>query len=225
MNDETGPPSNEPLPVVAPPALEEPREEQDIWGVLLAAGTSSRFGSRNKLLEDVDGEPMVRRVAETLLATRLTSVVIVVGHDAVRVRSCLSDLNVHATENDAYEQGQSTSVREGVKYIAENGADAILIALGDMPYLSPQTVDAIIAAYEDGAGSALAAAYKGKRGNPVLFDARHFDALTSVKGDTGGRHILLESGDGVLVETGDPGVHRDIDKPDDWYGANVDNEL
>lgn len=225
MNDETGPPGEESLPVVSPPAPEESREERNVWGVLLAAGMSSRFGDLNKLLEDVDGEPMVRCAAETLLATRLTGVVVVVGYDAANVRSCLSDLNVHITGNDAYERGQSTSVREGVRYSAENGADAVLIALGDMPYLSPQTVDAVIAAYEDEAGSALAAAYEGQRGNPVLFDARHFDALTSVTGDTGGRHILLESGDGALVETGDPGVHRDIDEPDDWDGNDVDDQL
>jgi hypothetical protein len=64
-------------------------------------------------------------------------------------------------------------------------------------------------------GDPLVAAVDGKRGNPVCFGARWFDDLRSVDGDVGGRHLLREASTTALVETGDPGVRRDIDRPGD----------
>ena len=93
-----------------------------------------------------------------------------------------------------------------------------MFALGDMPDVVPSSVDALIDAYGAGAGDALAAAHEGERGNPVLFDARHFDDLADVDGDVGGREILLDGDASALVETGDPGVVRDVDVPGDLDG-------
>jgi molybdenum cofactor cytidylyltransferase len=183
-----------------------------VVGVLLAAGTSSRFGDRNKLLAEVDGTPVVRRAAETLIDSRVDAVTVVVGHEADRVRAALSGLDVTIVGNPDYRAGQSTSVRAGVEAVRDR-ADAAVFALGDMPFVAPAAVDALVEAYLAGAGDALAVACDGERGNPALFDARHFDRLAGVRGDTGGRAILRE--EGVLVETGDPGVRRDVDTPED----------
>lgn len=84
-----------------------------------------------------------------------------------------------------------------------------------MPFVSPASVEALIRAYEAGYGTGLAAAVDGQRGNPVLFDAQHFDSLTTLNEDIGGRYVLFEEADTVLVETGDLGVRRDIDRPSD----------
>ncbi|WP_299265747.1 nucleotidyltransferase family protein [Halorientalis sp.] len=202
--------SDDRLPVLSPPA--ERTDETTVRGVVLAAGLSSRFGEQNKLLESVDGRPVVWQATEPLLAVGLATTVIL-GHEADRVREALANLDVAFRTNEAYEDGQSTSVREGVRAAAE--ADAVLVALGDMPGVSPVTVRALVATYEQTGRSALAAAHEGTRGNPVLFDRRHFEALTDRTGDVGGRAVLLGAGDGALVETGDPGVLRDVDKPGD----------
>jgi molybdenum cofactor cytidylyltransferase len=200
------------LPVVTPPATGT--GEAAVQGVVLAAGTSSRFGEANKLLASVDGEPVVRRAVDALLAAGLPTTV-VLGHEADRVREALAGLEVGFRPNDGYGAGQSTSVREGVHAAADAGADAVLVALGDMPEVSPATVRALVATHERTGRSALAAAHEGTRGNPVLFDRRHFDALTDRTGDVGGRAVLLGAGDGALVETGDPGVLHDVDEPAD----------
>lgn len=212
------------LPVVEPPEEEageketsadaDPALEQGptVAGVLLAAGTSSRFGERNKLLAGVEGEPVVRRAAEALLASGVDSVAVVLGHEADRVQEALADLPVEFVENPDYREGQATSVRAGVEAVRER-ADAALFALGDMPFVDPESMDALLAAYRADRGDALAAACDGERGNPVLFDARFFGDLADVRGDTGGRAILLS--EGALVETGDPGVRRDVDEPAD----------
>lgn len=208
------------LPVRDPPAFPDGATESVVCGALLAGGTSSRFGDRNKLLADVDGEPMVRRAAETLLAAELDGVVAVVGYEADRVRAALDGLDVAVRVNDAYGAGQSTSVRTALDAARECDADAILVALGDMPFVSTEAVTALRATYETGSYTALAAACDGERGNPVLFGSTHFDALASVTGDEGGRQILLEADDAALVETVDPGVRRDVDEPADWPGSD-----
>ncbi|MCU4926879.1 nucleotidyltransferase family protein [Halobacteria archaeon AArc-dxtr1] len=217
MTEPSEPADSSALPVVEPPESAVAGGSDTtptVAAVLLAAGTSSRYGERNKLLATHDGAPLVRRAARTLLDARVESVTVVVGHEADHVRDALADLDVEIVHNDAYETGQASSVRVGVRAV-RNRADAVLIALGDMPFVSPATVDALVASYEAGTGDALAAAHDGARGNPVLFDARFFDDLTAVDGDIGGRELLLESEAGALVAVDDPGVRRDIDTPAD----------
>lgn len=203
------------LPVVDPSALGPRTREGPVVGVLLAAGESERFGSGNKLLAEVDGEPVVRRAARTLLESAVERPTVVVGHEADRVRAVLEDLPVETVENPDHATGQATSVRVGVEVARAAGAAAVCFALGDMPWVRPASVDALVAAYRAGAGDALAAAVDGVRGNPVVFDARYFDALADASGDAGGRDLLLASEAAALVETGDPGVRRDVDEPGD----------
>lgn len=193
----------------------EDERDGSIVGVVLAAGTSSRFGGANKLLVDLDGRPLVRHAAVTLLRSRVNRVLVVLGHEADRVREALDGLDVEVVTNADYETGQATSVRIGVRGARERGAQAVVIALGDMPRVGPDTVDVLLEAYSAGVGDALAAAYEGRRGNPVLFDQRYFDTLCGVSGDVGGRRILLESDDARLVETGDRGILRDVDTKTD----------
>lgn len=201
------------LPVLAPTDTPTPDGDGAV-GVVLAAGASRRFGDRNKLCEPVGGVPMVRRVAETLLAASLEAVAVVVG-DAAAVRETVADLDVAVVETDAHAAGQSRSVRRGVAWATARGADAALIALGDMPYVDSASVDALVAVHEHDGASALAAAHEGQRGNPVLFAAAHFDALSALEGDRGGREVFLGADDAALVETGDPGVRQDVDVPED----------
>ncbi|MFB6107735.1 MAG: NTP transferase domain-containing protein [Haloplanus sp.] len=203
------------LPVRSPPFAAADEGSDPVAGVLLAAGTSSRFGDANKLLADVAGDPVVRRAARTLIESRVDPVVVVVGHEADRVRAALSGLDVTVVANPDYADGQATSVRAGIRAVSEAGADAAVVALGDMPFVRPRSVELLVAAYRADAGDPLAAAYRGERGNPVLFGARHFDALRAVDGDVGGRRLVRESGGSALVETDDPGVRRDVDEPTD----------
>ncbi|WP_436347851.1 nucleotidyltransferase family protein [Natronorubrum sp. FCH18a] len=196
-----------------------------VAGLLLAAGTSSRFGSRNKLLAAHDGEPIVRRAARTLVRSRVDPVVVVLGHEAERVRSALDGLPVETVVNESYDTGQASSLRAGIRAIRERDGecDAVVVALGDMPFVDPTTVETLVDAYASRAGDAIAPVSDGVRGNPVLFDRRFFAPLTAVDGDIGGREILLESDASVLVSVADPGVRRDVDVPDD-IDASADSE-
>jgi len=205
------------LPVVDPPdAGVDPTREKPVAGVLLAAGTSSRFGERNKLLATLNGEPLVRHAARTLAEAAVDPLVVVVGAGGDRVAAALDGLGFSVVDNPNYAEGQATSVRAGVRTVRDvSDVAGAVFALGDMPLVASTSVDALVAAYRAGEATALAAAYDGERGNPVLFDSRHFGVLADVDGDVGGRDILLSSGESVLVETGDPGVRLDVDTPTD----------
>jgi molybdenum cofactor cytidylyltransferase len=215
------------LPVVDPPDADpDTRDGGDGTGegdrrprvaaVLLAAGTGSRFEGGNKLLADVDGEAVVVRAARALLAAGLPTVA-VLGHEADRVGAALTGVDhggrLALAGNPDYRSGQASSVRAGLRAVRD--VDAAAFALGDMPRVRPDSVRALVRAYRDGAGDALAAAHRSRRGNPVLFDRRHFPALAAVEGDRGGREVLLSGDRSALVETGDPGVVRDVDTVED----------
>ncbi|WP_049902146.1 nucleotidyltransferase family protein [Halococcus agarilyticus] len=182
--------------------------------IVLAAGTSSRFGDENKLLAGIEGGALVRRAVASALAT-VDEVVVVVGHEASAVREALSGLDVGFVTNEDYERGQSTSVRAGVTAARERDWDAAVFALGDMPHVDPDSIERLLKAYAADHGSILAASYDRKRGNPTLFDATHFDALAAIEGDTGGRELIVGSDDAALVATDDPGTVRDVDRRDD----------
>lgn len=204
------------LPVIDPEAFysDDADLDRSVAGAVLAAGESRRFGDRNKLLAEVGGESIVRHAVETLVAAPVDPVTVVVGHEAQRVAAAVDDLPVTIAVAGDHDRGHSAAVRTAVDSVPDD-ADALAIALGDTPAVAPATVAALVRAYEAGAGSALAAACDGRRGNPVLFDRRHFDALAAVEGDRGGRGVLLGADDAALVETGDPGVLADVDRPGD----------
>jgi len=184
-----------------------------VGAVLLAAGRSARFGEANKLLATVEDVPIVRRAARTLTESSVSGPVAVLGHEADAVRDALAGLPVESRHNEDYAAGQSTSVAAGVAVARERSWDAVLFALGDMPWVSPGTVETLVSAYASGSETVLAPAYEGTRGNPVVFDAGHFEALAAVSGDRGGRDLIERSG--TLVPVDDPGVCRDVDRPGD----------
>lgn len=209
--------TREELPTVAPEEFRKTgeRTEKAVWGVLLAAGQSNRYGEENKLLADLDGMPLIHHAATTLLESSLQGVTVVVGHECDRLREAVDDFSIEIRENPSYDLGQSTSVCEGVRAAQANGADGVLIALGDMPAVTVDSINLLIEAYEYGVSDVLAAACEGARGNPVLFDERFFDQLLAIDGDIGGRDLLTKNYGARTIETGDPGVLSDIDRPTD----------
>lgn len=169
--------------------------------IVLAAGRSSRMGS-NKLVADVGGTPMVRRVVEAALGSRAKPVIVVTGHDETRVRAAIDGLDVTIARNVDYADGLSTSLKAGLAALPPT-ADAALVLLGDMPLVRAADCDAVLAGLaEDGVLIALATS-GGRRGNPVAWSRRLFPELMATDGDAGGRALLSRYADQVAeVEIG-----------------------
>lgn len=136
--------------------------------VLLAAGLSSRMGSRNKLLIEFDGEPLVRRLARVYLAAG-GRVHVVTGHEAEQVRAALGGLPLTFINNPRYAEGQATSVHAGLQAVVGD-CDAVLVALADQAGLTADDIRALLAAFAAGDRSRALIPYThGQRGNPVVF--------------------------------------------------------
>lgn len=89
-------------------------EGTTVAAIVLAAGRSSRMAPRNKLVEWIDGEAMVRRVAKLALGCGAAPVIVVTGHEAARVEDALRGLDVQLVHNPSYSDGLSTSLRAGL---------------------------------------------------------------------------------------------------------------
>jgi molybdenum cofactor cytidylyltransferase len=200
------------LPIVSPPDCQQSPSSVTIAGIVLAAGTSSRFGDENKLLADINGTTVLSQSVQALIDSKVDIIYVVTGNEHHRVKDAIGHLDVQISTNEEYEQGQATSIRTGIRAVRQHASvDAVLISLGDMPFVTSSTINRLIATYQLGVAGITVAGYQGHRGNPVLFDTSYLESLASICGDTGARHFILESNDAVLVETEDPGVVRDID--------------
>lgn len=185
--------------------------------ILLAAGRSTRMGERNKLLEPIGEQPMIRHVAAAIRQARIRRLVVVTGYQADRIRQALTGLDCIFADNPDYRTGMGSSVAAGAgaAFDASDPPDAAIVCLGDMPDIAPATLDALIRNYDPAAGrTVVAAASGGVRGHPVLWDRRFADDLASLTGDAGARAILREhAGQIVTVEMDDDAVLRDLDTP------------
>ncbi|HSE76418.1 MAG TPA: molybdopterin-binding/glycosyltransferase family 2 protein [Alphaproteobacteria bacterium] len=198
-----------PEPTVAPPRA--PR----IAAVILAAGRSTRMGAANKLLAEVDGQPMIDHAVDAALASQARPVVVVAGHDAAKVRAAIGLREAAVVENPDHAQGLSTSVRAGIAALPAE-IDGALFMLADMPRVGAAHIDRLIAAFNPVEGRAICVpTHKSKRGNPVLWAARFFPEMRTIEGDMGARRILAEHAEQVCeVEMPDDAILLDIDTPE-----------
>jgi molybdenum cofactor cytidylyltransferase len=162
-------------------------------------------------------ETMLERSLSALCASRVDEIVVVLGHGFERILEAVdfSHPGVRVVLNRHYRQGLSSSIRAGMSRISPS-AGAVLIALGDQPFVSPDVIDSLLERMNSGSHGIVVPVYRGRRGNPVLMSRKYFRLLNSLRGDEGGRSILAEHPDDVLrVEVGSSGVLRDFDTPED----------
>ncbi|MEP9353138.1 molybdopterin-binding/glycosyltransferase family 2 protein [Xanthobacter sp. KR7-65] len=197
------------------PRAETEAPEDGFAAVILAAGRSSRMGKGiNKLLAEVGGRPVIRRVAEAALQSAARPVIVVTGHEAARVAAALEGLEVTLVHNAAYASGMASSLRKGIGAVPETAAGA-LVVLGDMPLVAPQLLDRLMAAHAPEAGRLIAVPVDGgQRGHPVLWSRRYFADLSALEGDVGARHVLAANADVVAEVAADgDGAFLDVDTP------------
>jgi molybdenum cofactor cytidylyltransferase len=186
-----------------------------VAAIILAAGRSSRMGSANKLMAELDGKPLVAHAADAALGSRVERVVVVTGHEAERVRQALGRRKLEVVHNPDYASGIASSLAAGLAALKDSAVDGVLVLLGDMPRIAPTQLDRLISAFNPLEGRAICVpTFNGKRGNPVLWGKRFFDAMTHLKGDVGARHLIAENGDLVAeVAMPDDAVLTDVDTP------------
>jgi molybdenum cofactor cytidylyltransferase len=181
------------------------------------------MGEVNKLELLVDGMPLLRRTAEMLLASNLKKVVVVLGHEAEKMRAILKGLPLNFVENDAYRDGQMTSVYKGLFSLSEV-CDGVMICLSDQPLLKTEDVNVLIEAFgKRSYGSILVPAFKGKRGNPIIFDYLHRQEILNGERNLGCKKLIEKNPEEVNVfEMNNDNVVFDLDTPKQ-YSAYTEN--
>jgi molybdenum cofactor cytidylyltransferase len=190
--------------------------EPRIAALILAAGASRRMGAQNKLLVDVDGKPMVRRVAETVAAAKqVASLTVITGFEEDQVKEALSGLDVTFVHNADYADGLSTSVKTGLAALSGD-ADGFMVCLGDMPLISTDILDQLIKAFDPVEGRSICVPVHGrKRGNPVIWSNEFKAEMAGLSGDVGARYLLEEHADRVFeVPIEEDSVLFDVDTPE-----------
>jgi molybdenum cofactor cytidylyltransferase len=193
---------------------EAPRAPR-VAALVLAAGRSTRMGPVNKLLADLEGRPMVVRVADAARASQAAPVIVVTGHERDRVEATLAGLDVTLVNNPDYAAGLSTSLHRGLAALPE-ATDGVVVCLGDMPRITAAVIDRLIAAFDPLEGRAICLpTWQGKRGNPVLFARRYFAEMQTISGDVGAKALIGEYPEAVCeVAMADDAVLSDVDTPE-----------
>jgi len=181
-------------------------------GILLAAGSGSRFGGGKLLHRLRDGTP-IGVVALRNLKKALPDVIAVtrVGDD--ELSKLLESEGIVVTLCQDAHLGMARSLACAIR--ASMNARAWVIALGDMPFVAPATISAVAGQVAQ-SGRIVVPAYRGERGHPVGFGSRYRAELLGLEGDEGARSVVKRHAHDVeIIDCEDPGIVRDIDMPGD----------
>ncbi len=190
-----------------------------ISAIILAAGQSKRMGRTKQLLRFED-KTLVGHVVDNVLASRVAETIVVIGHEASAVQAVLKNSPVKLVLNENYREGMSTSIRAAMEQVSP-AAQGVLIVLGDQPGVTGEVIDHVISSFNEGKGSIIVPVYKGRRGNPVLFDIKYRSELMKLSGDVGAREVMAAHPDSVYeAKAGSEGILEDIDTEQDYkrYG-------
>ncbi|HQS12199.1 MAG TPA: nucleotidyltransferase family protein [Sphingorhabdus sp.] len=180
--------------------------------VLLAAGNARRFGS-DKLMADFEGRPLGARAGNELASIAAAAHFAVCQPEA-HIAAYYKRLGFDIVDNPNPGIGLSGSLHLAVEAALRTDAQALLIALADMPFVQAAHVEALIAACTD----TVVASFDGHQPMPpAIFPRGHWPDLLATAGDAGARHILA----GAEKLTAPAGTLCDIDTADDLAASKV----
>ncbi|MBI3047136.1 MAG: nucleotidyltransferase family protein [Acidobacteria bacterium] len=192
-----------------------------VVAIILAAGESTRMGRPKALLPDPDGRPFVARLARTFAEAGVRDLVVVTGRDHAPVADALASdrlpVRPVVVNNPDPSRGQLSSLWAGLDAASAPTVDAVLVALVDVPMVSPSTIRAIIDAWERSRAPIVRPAIGDRHGHPVLFDRAVFDELRRAPFAEGAKAVVRAHADRVVnVPVDDEGCLVDVDTPADY---------
>ena len=189
---------------------------ENVSVVILAAGLSRRMGDVNKLLLPYRGRTLIRHTVTLYEALGVGQIIVVVGFQQDKVRAALQGVNADIVANEAYQQGQITSIRRGFKAIRSK-TETVLVALGDLPLLTAEEIQFVLSAYLKQSSKSIAIPhFQGQRGHPIVISATQARAVDEEGVVLGCRKLIDKFPDKVLkLEMPTSGIVEDLDSPAD----------
>ncbi len=186
--------------------------------VVLAAGSSTRMGD-NKLFLKIKDQTVLDLSLKNVLKSRVNEVILVTRPGTIflpQTQELLNDPRVKIVTNKNYLKGIASSLKTGIA-ASYPGTQGIIFTLADQPFIPPEVYDLLIKKYAADLSMLTFPLFKGRRGNPVLFDRRAWPQLMLLEGDKGGRQVFssIPEKEKSSVDTPFPGILIDIDTPED----------
>lgn len=171
---------------------------------------------RDKLLETIDGVPLLRRQTEVAVASGFPVMVAlpVTGprHETLEGVPVTIITVRHAAE------GMGATLRTAALFAARHAPDRpMMVLLPDVPGIGPFDIKAVVTRFEAEGGDTVTRATDttGRPGTPLVVPARLLGRFTALKGDDGGRSALDGEEIALVPLSGDRAT-RDLDTPEDW---------
>lgn len=179
--------------------------------ILMASGAGSRFGG-NKLFADAGGRPLVDRAMDAYPPSLFCRAVVVSCYPALLTLAAAR--GYRTILNQGADEGISASIRLGMAEMT--GIDGVLFAVCDQPWLRPESVKRLLAAFESQPNKIAALSWQGRKGNPCLFPPAFYEELSALTGDRGGGTVIKAHRSALfLVEALSEQELRDVDIPED----------
>jgi molybdenum cofactor cytidylyltransferase len=195
-----------------------------ISAILLGAGESKRM-KVNKLFLPWGRETVFEHCFNTLLRSKVREIIVVLNKqneemkDWFDKRSASTTKKVKVTVNPRYRRGMSTSIHKGL-LVMDPRSEGILISLGDQPFLKTRTINVLLRAFQQRKEGIVVPSFKGMRGHPVIFHRMFRKELLQLRGDTGGKSILLKYSKQIkTLPVRSEGVIKDIDTREAYQQA------
>jgi len=197
-------------------------------GIILAAGMSERFQYGPKQLLKLKEGYMIEYVIRASLDSKLDRIFLVIGHHHNKILKALAE-SIKYFKNDRlkiiinrqYRQGMSSSVRAGLSSTG-NKFESVMFLLGDQPMVDSLLIDLMLKRFYKSGKNICVPVFKEERGNPTIFSRKYFNLLQRIKGDSGGRRIILANPDDILkINTDSPACVYNINTIGDLEELNI----
>ncbi len=184
--------------------------------IILSAGESARMGKPKQLLQ-FQGKSLLKRAANTAIASKIETIAVVLGANAKIFQKELDGLNLEIVSNEDWKSGMSGSIRAGLKRLLETdeNLEAIVIMVCDQPFVTAEIIDNLVEKYRQTKALIVASRYAETLGVPALFDKKLFGELLNLNEKSGAKKLIKK----FLSQTASidfPAGKFDIDTPEDY---------
>ena len=193
-----------------------------IAAIVLAAGSSTRFGPKNKLLADTGGRSVIESSLANVAQCDFDTVVVVIAPDQPEIDALIQSTGFVSVVNPHPESGMGVSIACGMEYLLQkelHGLSGVAIFLGDMPSVTHDVVSQLVESFKSsGCHNIVRPINEVKQkivpGHPVIFPSDLSTEVTQFDGDVGAKQLIAKNQARLTeVKVTDIGATQDIDYP------------
>ena len=159
--------------------------------IILAAGTSKRMGSINKLLLPIDSKTMIKAVVEEYEKSKVSEIIVVVGHMWKSILKELVGKKVTIAYNSQYHSGMTSSIHVGLRHLQRND-HPFMIATADTPHIHSNHINQLIDQFQEREDEnlILRSGSMEQPTHPTIFSAKFVDILFQSKEKDGCKGMI-----------------------------------